>query len=151
MANKNSKTKIKRYFSLNEWYNKVENDTNYKIFKLKFEFEYHLTSELSNQCLHALISFRTRNHRLPVETGRWHGIEHNNRKCNLCNTDIGDEYHYLFSCEKLKQKRKRFLQSYYFKRPNTFKYQQLMNSRNKQTLSALSNFIKTIFETIKEN
>ena len=147
---KTVKQKLKDIF-LNEWYKKVENDTNYKIFKHKFEFEYHLTSELSNQCLHALISFRTRNHRLPVETGRWHGIEHNNRKCNLCNTDIGDEYHYLFSCEKLKEKRKRFLQSYYYKRPNTFKYQQLMNSRNKQTLSALSNFIKTIFETIKEN
>ena len=89
---KTVKQKLKDIF-LNEWYSKVENDTNHKILKHKFEFEYHLTSELSNQCLHALISFRTRNHRLPVETGRWYGIEHNNRKCNLCNTDIGDEHH----------------------------------------------------------
>ena len=78
-------------------------------------------------------------------------IEHNNRSCNLYNTDIGDEYLYIFSCEKLKQKGKRFLQSFYYNRLNTSKYQQLMNSRNKQTLSALSNLIKTIFETIKEN
>ena len=28
--------------------------------------------------------FRTGNHRLPIETGRWHRIERQNRHCNLC-------------------------------------------------------------------
>ena len=43
------------------------------------------------------------NHRLPVETRRWDDIPLNERKCKICTTDdIGDEYHYLFTCDFLR-------------------------------------------------
>ena len=28
-------------------------------------------------------------HNLPIECGRWQNLERENRKCNLCNSDIG--------------------------------------------------------------
>ena len=41
-----------------------------------------------------IIKYRTCNHRLPVETGRWDDIPLNERKSKICTTDlIGDEYH----------------------------------------------------------
>ena len=37
---------------------------------------------------------------LPIETGRWANILKQNRKCHLCNLEIGNEFHYLFICSK---------------------------------------------------
>jgi hypothetical protein len=46
-----------------------------------------------------LCKFRTTNHKLPIEHGRWNNIPHENRKCNLCNLEeIGDEFHYISNC-----------------------------------------------------
>ena len=43
------------------------------------------------------MKFRTSNHYLHVETGRWRNILYENRLCAYCNkNDIGDEFHYLF-------------------------------------------------------
>ena len=46
----------------------------------------------------ALAKFRTSNHKLPIETGRWSNIPRNQRICHLCETEIGDEYHYIMKC-----------------------------------------------------
>ncbi len=55
-----------------------------------------------------VVKFRTSNHKLPIETGRWNGIERSERKCNLCNLkDIGDEFHYLLICPFLAESRKK--------------------------------------------
>ncbi len=44
-----------------------------------------------------LCKYRTRNHRLPIETGRYLRLERNRWVCKLCgNGDLGDEHHYLF-------------------------------------------------------
>ena len=46
-----------------------------------------------------MVRFRTGNHKMPIETGRWLNIELSNRKCELCDKDtIGDEFHYLLEC-----------------------------------------------------
>lgn len=39
-----------------------------------------------------LVRFRTSNHRLPSETGRWNDTERSNKLDNLCKRDIGDEF-----------------------------------------------------------
>jgi hypothetical protein len=34
---------------------------------------------------------------LSIETGRYFGVERENRTCSLCNQqEIGDEFHYIF-------------------------------------------------------
>lgn len=46
-----------------------------------------------------LLNFKTCNHRIPVETGRW---KKNLVEDELCtSSEVGDEYPYLFKCELL--------------------------------------------------
>ena len=43
--------------------------------------------------------------KLEVETGRWKGVAREDRICSLCKEDMGDESHFLTSCEALKDER----------------------------------------------
>ena len=87
------------------------------MFKHKFEFERYLTILPSN-LLHYFSSFRTRKHRLEVETGRWTDIKYDERKCNLCKVEIGNVYDYLLTCKHLDNIRKSHIKPKYFIRPN---------------------------------
>ena len=54
---------------------------------------------LSETHFKSLVNYRMCNNCLPIETGRWSGLDRSQRKCNLCNIDdIGDEFHYIFRC-----------------------------------------------------
>ena len=134
---------------LSDWYQKVDKNSNYRLFKHTFEFETYLT-KLSSQYMRYFVSFRTRNHKLPVETGRWHNIEYCDRKCNLCTCEIGDEFHFLLSCNKLAEQRKAFLRARYLQKPNVLKYENLMNSKNTKVLIAVAKFIKIIYTSVKD-
>ena len=69
-----------------------------------------------------IIKYRTGNHRLPVETGRWDDIPLNERICKICTKDdIGDEYHYLFTCDFFKSDRKLYLKPFFCVKPNILK------------------------------
>ena len=57
----------------------------------------------------------TANHQRPVETGLWDDIPLNERKCKFCTTDdIGNEYHYLFTCDFFKRDRTLYLKLYFY-------------------------------------
>ena len=76
-------------------------------------FEKYLINVLKSYCS-KIIKYRTGNHRLPVQTGRWDDIPLNERKCKICTTDdIGDEYHYLFTCDFFKSDRKLYLKPFF--------------------------------------
>ena len=94
-----------------------------------------------------IIKYRTGNHRLPVETGRWDDIPSNERKCKICTTDdIGDEYQFLFTCDFFKSDRKLYLKPYFYVKPNIRKYMELFTSTNEATLIKLSKFVAIIME-----
>ena len=57
------------------------------------------------------MQMRTRNHRLLLETGRWQNLQREVRLCNLCQAEIGDEFHHV--CLELEEVRKQFLSRYY--------------------------------------
>ena len=42
--------------------------------------------------------FRMSSHRLPIELGRYKGLDREKRICHNCNNGVGDEQHYLFIC-----------------------------------------------------
>lgn len=107
---KASKQKLTDVF-IGEWYHSVDNDNNFKIFKKSFGFENYL-NKLRSNLLYQLISFRTRNHKLPVEIGRWRKIPLIDRKCHLCKKDTGDECNHLLSCTELKELRKQHIKPY---------------------------------------
>lgn len=94
-----------------------------------------------------LCKFRTSNHKLPIEIGRWENIPLNERQCTLCNSDIGDEFHYLFKCNHFAAERNTYIKQYFYKRPNIIKFNELMSTSNKVTLTKLSKFVNIIMKT----
>ena len=70
---------------------------NYRIFKYTFGFENYFNILDGNDLL-VFCKFRTANHRLQIECSRWQNLERENRKCKLCNSDIGDEFQYILKC-----------------------------------------------------
>jgi hypothetical protein len=54
----------------------------YKLFKVNFEFEAYLDI-LTYKNRITFCKFRTGNHRLPIETGKWNDVDHGNRLCNI--------------------------------------------------------------------
>jgi hypothetical protein len=78
-----------------EWYLQTcSKAINYRIFKYTFGFEDYFNILDENDFL-VFWKSRTINHRLPIECSRWHNLERETWKCNLCNSDIGDEFHYI--------------------------------------------------------
>ncbi|XP_056016752.1 uncharacterized protein LOC130053469 [Ostrea edulis] len=81
----------------------------YRTFKIDFGPEKYL-EKLSKKFRANFLKFRTTNHRLPIETGRWIGIPYNERFCVLCNeSKIADEFHYILECSTLSNIRKEYL------------------------------------------
>ena len=141
--------KLKDIF-LNDWYSSVENSSNstfYRIFKT-FELEKYLYTT-PRSLLSFLIRFRTRNHKLPIETGSWGRIPVNLRVCESCRNKVGDEYHFLFECDVFESERKKLIKKYYFNHSNTFKIEKLLNTRNKTEFTNLCKFIKIILMRIR--
>lgn len=122
----------------------------YIIFKEDVSLENYL-SALSRNIYLPLIKFRTTNHKLPVEKGRWENIPHKDRKCNLCDkNDIGDEFHYLFTCPFFAGERAALIKPYFYNRPNILKFKELLQSRNKKLLIHLSQFVKRSWALFSE-
>ena len=76
---KGTSSKATMYFSLK---NEIKLESYSKVF----------TGKIRN----SICRFRTANHRLAVEFGRWIGKDYDQRFCTLCrNNKIGDEYHFF--------------------------------------------------------
>ena len=144
----NFKQKLTDLF-ISDFHAKINNDSkysNYRLFKTTFEFENYLI-KTPHQFLKFIIRFRTRNHRLPIETGSWSGIKSVERKCPLCkcSSSIADEFHYLLECKSLENERKRFIDKKYYTNPNVIHFKSLMSCLNNQSrYIKLCKFIKAI-------
>ena len=132
---------------IQKWKSEVDSSPKslcYRIFKENFEFENYLDI-LENKDRVLLCRYRTCNHRLPIETGRWTNIDRNERYCLLCNSNkIGDEYNYILECQTCMHERKKLLGDYYCNRVNTVKFKMLFQSKNCPLLKNTCKFIKYI-------
>ena len=129
-----------------EWHSQVhdhERCINYRIFKDSFGFEKYLV-DLPKCHAMRLCNFRTGNHQLPVTRFQYDDIPRENRTCNLCDLEVGDEFHMLFKCSFFKNDRKRLLPERIIVRPNCHKFKNLMNSNDINELVNVSKFIKII-------
>ena len=111
--------------------------------KKSFGFENYLI-QLPFKLRKFMIKFRTRNNKLPVEITRWNNVPLNQRLCELCSTDIGDEFHYLLTCKSIQEIRKQYLKRYYYTNPNILQFESLMNTKNKIELRKICSFIGQI-------
>ena len=121
----------------------------YQIYKEQISLERYFNL-LPDKLWKPILKFRTSNHYLPIETGRWNKIPLEDRMCTLCNeNDIADEFHYLLKCQFFNHPRTQFLHSYYYTRPNTYKFKDLMQSQRISTLKKIANFINIIMNVFK--
>lgn len=101
---------------------------NYKIFKKSFGQEIYLI-KLPNDLRVLFTKFRTCNHKLPIETGRWSNIERFHRICLLCNKNtLGDEYHFVMECRAFSIFRNKLIEEKYSSNVDTYKFGKLMNT-----------------------
>ena len=132
---------------IQEWNETMFNNSKcitYRAFKDKFQFENYLV-KLPTKLRILFCRFRVSNHKLPVETGRYINLPHDQRICHLCNSNnLGDEFHYLFECTYFSNDRKKFLKNYFIKNPNMLKMYTLFNSE--KYLKSIVGFIKVIFD-----
>lgn len=132
---------------LQNWNSLLQNSskgTNYALFKDNIQIEKYL-SILNGPLVKSMLRFRTGNHKLPVEVGRWNDIELTDRKCQLCQTsNIGDEFHYILECPFFRSERQNLIDPCYYRRPNTLKFKQLLATENESTLVRLAKFMKLI-------
>ena len=82
-----------------------------------------------------------------MELGRWKGVPYNERLCTFCNNDVGDEYHMMLVCPYFKEDRVKYVRPYYYRNPNTLKFQQLMTSKQKK-LPRLCYYIQIINKSV---
>ena len=122
--------------------------SNYMILKDRWNQEQYL-SILDDKYALDIFKFRTTNHRLPVETGRFYNIPYKDRICTQCHRDIGDEFHYLLKCPAFDKDRKKFLLKQHIKHPNMMTFKNIMTSTNIKLLHNLSVLVKHIMFKIK--
>ena len=116
----------------------------YRNFKVELKMEKYLCV-LPNPLKFALIKFRTSNHKLPIETGRYDNTERKDRICTLCSVkDIGDEYHYLFSCQYFNDIRLLYVPKKFVSKPSVAKFCEYLKTRKKQLLVKMALFAKII-------
>jgi len=149
------KDKIKRRLKdqfIQGWLSEVntkESCYNYRLYKTTFQLEKYIEI-LPQRLIYPLIRFRTLNHRLPIQKGRWSNIPRNERKCTLCcQSDLGDEFHYVLVCPFFNDMRKHYLPVKYWKHPNVIKFQSLFCNTNYTLLSKLTYFVKDIMNEFK--
>ncbi len=79
--------------------------------------------------------FRTTNNRLPSNTGRYTGVNGEERVCNKCNAKvIRDEFHVIleYTNEKIARLRDMYVPSYYTLRQTHLKYAKLLGKYFKE-------------------
>jgi hypothetical protein len=137
-----------------QWLDQVTNSgkcLTYRIIKPSLQFESYLTS-LPRHLSISLCKFRLSNHRLPIEVGRHRNIDREYRICQLCSKNVlGDEFHALFECEAFKSERLKYIEKYYYVRPNTYKMEALFCSSNVQQLTRLAIFVKAVMYKYHDN
>ena len=135
------------------WNNEINTNSiclNYRMFKRVFGFENYLLT-LERPLRDYMMKFRFSNHKLPIHSQRFAGIQRSERVCELCNSEeIGDEFHYLFNCQDatIARERKKLLNAYFLKGANAIKYHSLMNVKSyakQRKLARLVGLILGIF------
>jgi hypothetical protein len=134
-----------------EWHRTVETMpkcVTYRLFKQEWGQEKYLL-ELPKNTRIPMCKFRTCNHKLAVEKGRYRNIPRHERTCNMCNSNaMGDEFHFLLECRALHRIRMKYIPRSLHLPSNTMTFKSIMNDGHHGSLVKLSQFIKHGLQTI---
>ena len=121
--------------------------TLYRRYKKDIKSEHYLSSIRDAKYKIALSKFRLSSHSLLIETGRYTGIPTEERLCNFCNMrKIEDEFHFLLVCPHYIELRRKYLKRYFCTWPTLNKFDQLLSTSSKKTLTNLSKYIYYAFK-----
>ena len=121
--------------------------TLYRRYKKDIKSEHYLSSIRDAKYKIALNKFRLSSHSLLIETGRYTGIPTEERLCNFCNMrKIEDEFHFLLVCPHYIELRRKYLKRYVCTWPTLNKFDQLLSTSSKKTLTNLSKYIYYAFK-----
>ena len=113
-----------------------------------FQFQPYLDKVNVSKYLQAYSKLRMSSHRLEVEKGRWvrqNRVPIHERKCIFCNI-LENEYHFVIQCAAYSELREKCISKYFWKRPNMFKFVELINSSNINYIRKLCIFIYHAFK-----
>ena len=109
------------------WLSNIHNDSRkdsqqknklrtYRTFKTEYEYEDYLHQITNINHRIALTKLRISNHQLEIEVGRYIRPykKPEDRICQLCKTEVEDEFHFLLKCQQYQEKRKE-LQLYHLR------------------------------------
>ena len=77
----------------------------YRLFKQEYAPESYVNVVTSRAHRSLLAKLRGGSAMLEIETGRYTGIPAEQRLCKLCNSDVGDEAHFILTCPALQDSR----------------------------------------------
>lgn len=131
-----------------EWHNQLQISNKGRIYSNIKEIhgmEMYFTALESKEHLN-IFKFRTANHLLPVETGRYDGTPFNDRKCPLCDSgEVGTETHYLLHCHYFRLERQELLDLNALNiRPHKSMNTYLSNDTPVQLMKKVSKFVGII-------
>ena len=135
---------------IQNWHSRIEDSSRaifYRSFAT-FQFQPYLDKVNISKYLYAFSKLRMSSHRLEVESGRWvrpNRTPLDERKCFFCNV-LEDEYHFVLECSVYLELRKKYISKYFWKRPNMFKFIDLINSSNTSCIRKLCTFIFQAFK-----
>lgn len=134
-----------------QWHEQLQESNKgriYNSFKEQFEFEPYFKT-LSTQESMTIFQYRTANHRLPVETGRYDGTPFVDRVCTLCNMrnaqPVGCERHYLLECTFFSRERSEYLGSLNIRNHN-LSLKTLLASTSLNVLKNVCKFVNIIMK-----
>ena len=106
--------------------------------------------KLPKRYTYALCKFKCVNNNMPVVTGRYSNTPYEDRLCTYCQSnDIGDEFHYLFICNKFSTERTRYINRYYYTHPNMYKMTQLFESTDFKEMLNLAKFAEILVNNFR--
>lgn len=132
-----------------KWFSELDHSNKsrfYKSIKDTHGLEMYFKTLRPHQIV-TLFRIRTANHNLPIERGRWEGINISDRQCTLCDyNEIGSERHYIFSCPYFSDARNKYLSNINLHEINII---QMLTSKSVYLLADLCNFLNYVFVTFQ--
>ena len=99
-------------------------------------------------CIQDFIYVRLCNTHLLIEKGRWLGIPRHERVYRLCNAiQLGDEFHYLFSCPFFQDSRRTYIGHVNCSNPSIFTFKKVMSESNLYKLKWVCYCVSVIHKT----
>lgn len=135
---------------IQNWHARIEESSRAVFYRsfATFQFQPYLNNVNVYKYICALSKLRMSSHRLEVEAGRWvrpNKIPLDERKCYFCQV-LEDEYHFVLECSVYLDLRKKYISRYFWKRPNMYKFVELINSPNTSCLRKLCIYVSRAFK-----